>query len=165
MSVQMAKKTNIRKLTTGGVLAALVLLMTYLVKIPVPATGGYVHPGDGVIFLSGVLLGPYAALIGGIGSALADLLGGYFVYILPTFVIKAAMGGIAGFCARQGTPARNAVVFVVAEIVMVGGYFLFEGVLYGWAAAWAAAGPNALQGVVGVLIGSALSALPLKNLS
>lgn len=161
----MAKKPDIHKLTTGGVLAALVLLMTYLVKIPVPATGGYVHPGDGAIFLSGVLLGPYAALIGGIGSALADLLGGYFVYILPTFVIKAAMGAIAGFCARQGKPGRNALVFAAAEMVMVGGYFVFEGFLYGWAAAWLAVGPNAMQGVAGVLIGSALSALPLRNLT
>lgn len=80
----------------SGLMAALVVLFTYFIKIPVPATGGYVHPGDGAIFYAALLCGPYAALIGGLGSMLADLLGGYFVYAAPTFVIKAAMGGIAG---------------------------------------------------------------------
>ncbi|NLB91052.1 MAG: ECF transporter S component, partial [Clostridiales bacterium] len=67
---------KIKKLTLGGALSALVLLFTYIFKIPVPATGGYVHLGDGIIFLAAALLGPYAAFIGGIGSALADLMGG-----------------------------------------------------------------------------------------
>lgn len=155
---------QIRKLTLGGVLAALVLLLTYLIKVPVPATGGYVHLGDGVIFLAAALLGPYAALIGGVGSALADLLGGYFVYIGPTFVIKAAMGAIAGVCVREKAPLRNALVFVVAEVLMVAGYFVFEGFLFGWPAAWAAVGPNAIQGLAGVVVGSALCALPLRRL-
>lgn len=153
---------KVQKLTLGGILAALVLLLTYMIKIPVPATGGYVHPGDGAIFLAAILFGPYAALIGGIGSALADLLGGYFVYIAPTFVIKAAMGAIAGTLARKDAPVRNVLVFALAECVMVGGYFVFEGLLYGWVAAWAAVGPNALQGVTGVLVGMALTSLPLK---
>lgn len=159
------QEKRIRRLTTGGILAALVLLLTYLIKLPVPATGGYVHPGDGAIFLAALLLGPYAALIGGVGSALADLLGGYFVYILPTFCIKAAMGGIAGILARRGAYLRNALVFVLAECLMIAGYLVFEGLLYGWPAALAAVGPNALQGAAGVLIGSALCALPLERLS
>ena len=120
---------KIRRLALGGVLSALVLLMTYLIKLPVPATGGYVHPGDGVIFLAAILLGPYAALIGAVGSALADLLGGYFVYILPTFLIKGAMGAVAGLMARRKTPLRNALVFTLCEGIMVLGYFLFEGFL------------------------------------
>lgn len=152
---------NIRRLALGGVLSALVLLLTFLIKLPIPATGGYVHLGDGAIFLAALLLGPYAALIGGVGSALADLLGGYFIYIAPTFLIKAAMGGIAGVLARKKAPVRNALVFALAECVMVAGYFLFEGLLYGWAAALAAVGPNALQGLAGITLGVALCSLPL----
>lgn len=157
------KDQQIRRLTLGGVLAALVLLLTLLVKLPVPATGGYVHLGDGVIFLAAMLLGPYAALIGGIGSALADLLGGYFIYIAPTFLIKGAMGGIAGLLVRERAPLRNALVFALCETIMVLGYFLFEGALYGWAAAFAAVGPNALQGVAGVVVGLALCAVPRRR--
>ncbi len=154
---------NIRRLALGGVLSALILLLTYAIKIPVPATGGYVHPGDGAIFLAAAMLGPYAALIAGVGSALADLLGGYFVYMVPTFLIKAAMGGLAGLLARKGAHLRNALVFLLAECVMVAGYFVFEGFLYGWAAALAAVPPNALQGAAGVLIGVALAALPVPK--
>lgn len=157
------KDRQVRRLATGGILAALILLLTYLIKLPVPATGGYVHPGDGAIFLAALLLGPYAALIGGVGSALADLLGGYFIYIPATFAIKAAMGGIAGVLARQGKPLRNALAFALAECVMVAGYFIFEGFLYGWPAALAAVGPNAVQGVAGILLGMAFAALPLHR--
>lgn len=41
------KKLNVQKLTLCGVMAALVFVMTYFPKIPVPVTGGYVHLGDG----------------------------------------------------------------------------------------------------------------------
>lgn len=151
----MSKKTQ--KLALGGMLSALVLLLTSIIKIPVPATGGYVHLGDGMIFLAALLLGPYAALIGGIGSALADLVGGYFVYVVPTFFIKAAMGGIAGALVRQQAPLRNMLVFILAELVMVAGYFFFESTLYGWTVALIAVGPNVLQGVFGVIVGMLLS--------
>ena len=156
------KDQRIRRLSLGGVLASVILLLTYVIKIPVPATGGYVHLGDGAIFFAAVLMGPYAALIGGVGSALSDLLGGYFVYILPTFFIKALMGGIAGQLARKGASLRNALVFSLAAGVMVMGYFVFEGFFYGWSAALAALGPNCLQGVAGVLVGMTLSALPIR---
>ena len=36
---------------------------------------------------------------------------------------------------------------------MVLGYFAFEAVMYGVAAAWAAVGPNCIQGIAGVVIG------------
>ncbi len=43
-----------------------------------PLTGGYVHPGDGMVLLSGWLLGPWwGGAAAGIGSMLVDLLGGY----------------------------------------------------------------------------------------
>lgn len=154
------KKTQ--KLALGGMLAALVMLFTYIIRIPVPATGGYVHLGDGMIFLAAALLGPYAALIGGIGSAMTDLVGGYFIYVLPTFIIKGAMGAIAGILMNQKALFRNVLVFVLAELVMVGGYFLFEGILYGWATAVLAVMPNVIQGVFGVIIGILL--LPATRL-
>lgn len=156
------QQKQVQRLALGGMLAALVLLATYLIRVPVPATGGYVHPGDGAIFFAAVLLGPYAALIGGIGSALSDLLGGYFVYIAPTFLIKAAMGYLAGRFARRGKVLRNALVFALASLVMVLGYFVFEGFVYGWAAAAAAIPPNLAQGAAGVVIGLVLSALPVS---
>ncbi len=148
---------RVRRLALGGVLAALIILLTFGVKIPVPATGGYVHPGDAVILLAGVLLGPYAALIGGVASALSDVLGGYFIYVPATFIIKGLMGGIAGLYAKKGKPVRNAVVFLAASLLMVALYFVFEGFVYSWSAAALAIGPNVAQGLVGAGIGWMLS--------
>lgn len=158
------KKWTAQRLAVSGVLAALVWLFTYLIKIPSPATGGYIHLGDGLIFLAAYIIGPYAALVGGIGSALADVLGGYFVYAAPTFCIKAAMGWVAGKWLKKNAPLRNALIFAAAEGIMVAGYFVFEGVFFGWAAALTAVGLNALQGVAGVVVGLALTSLPLNGL-
>ena len=60
--------------------AALACVATMSIRIPTPGTGGYIHPGDAIVILAGIILGPvYGMLAGGIGSALSDLIGGYFV--------------------------------------------------------------------------------------
>ena len=69
--------------------AALACVATMSIRIPTPGTGGYIHPGDAVVILCGIFLGPAEAfLAAGIGSCMADLLGGYFIYVPITFVIK-----------------------------------------------------------------------------
>jgi uncharacterized membrane protein len=80
-----------------GLLAALVCVATFIIKVPLPVSNGYVHIGDGVIFIAVILLGKKnGALAGAIGAALADILGGYSFYVFPTFVIKGVMGLIMG---------------------------------------------------------------------
>ncbi|MBC7959834.1 MAG: ECF transporter S component [Vallitaleaceae bacterium] len=94
--------TTSKKITYTGIMIALVFLGTFVLKIPTPFTNGYIHLGDAFVFLSGVILGPlYGALAAGIGSALADLLGGYGQWVLPTFIIKALMAAIIGFLASK----------------------------------------------------------------
>ena len=64
----------------SAMFAALILVATFIIKIPTPGTGGYIHPGDAFVILSGVILGPlYGGAAAAIGSALADILGGYFI--------------------------------------------------------------------------------------
>ena len=147
------RNLSVKKLTLAGVLAALVFVLTYVPKVPVPMTGGYVHLGDGAIFLSVLLLGPLGIPAAAIGSGLADILGGYMVYALPTMIIKAAVALIAWKGWKAGSHLRAVIAFVLAEIAMVAGYFAFESVMYGAAAAWGAVGPNCIQGVAGVALG------------
>lgn len=142
-----------KKLTMAGVMAALVFVMTYVPKVPVPVTGGYVHLGDGAIFLAALLLGPLGIPAAAIGSGLADILGGYLVYALPTMLIKALVALIAWKIWKEGSFLRAVIAFVLAEAAMVAGYFAFESVMYGAAAAWAAVGPNCIQGVAGLVLG------------
>lgn len=83
-----------------ALMTAIILIMTLIIKIPIPFTNGYVHAGDMGIFLAGLLLGPwYGAFAAGVGSALADLLGGYVHWVIPTFLIKSIMGMIVGYFA------------------------------------------------------------------
>ena len=153
------KKLSVRQLTLCSMMAALVFVMTYFPKLPVPVTGGYVHLGDGAIFLAVLLLGPLGIPAAAIGSALADLIGGYMVYVLPTALIKALMALLGWYLYRRGGWLRAAMAFVLAEAVMVLGYFLTEWLLYGAAAAMAAVGPNVIQGAAGAALGLVCKAL------
>lgn len=87
---------NTKDITATAIAAALVFITTYTLKIPAPS--GYTHLGDCMIFVSVLILGTRrGALAGGIGAALADGLGGYTHYIVPSFFIKAIMAVIMGF--------------------------------------------------------------------
>ncbi len=82
------KDSKIRKLVMAALLAALTYVATTVIKIPTP-TGGYVHPGDGLVLLCGWILGPWwGGAAAGIGSMLVDLLGGYMSFVPGTLIIK-----------------------------------------------------------------------------
>lgn len=86
-----------RDITLVGVMAALVFAGTYFFKIPAPLTMGYTHLGDCMIFLTVYLFGwKRGALAGAIGATLSDVLGGFVVWIVPTFFIKLLMAILAG---------------------------------------------------------------------
>lgn len=147
------------KLAFGGMMAALVFVATYFFKLPVSITQGYIHLGDGFILLGASLLGWASVPAAAIGSALADLLGGYTLYILPTFVIKGLVAAVAVAALRAKRPYWLTVALLaVAELVMVAGYFVTEWLLlgYGLAAAAGAVAPNLVQGLSGVALGAVL---------
>lgn len=145
---------KIRRLTSGGMLAALVAVFTAYVSVPV--AGGYFHPGDAMIALSAVVLGPYAAIPAALGSGLADLLAGYTIYVPFTFIIKGLVGLVAGCGCRGGKLEIRAVsMLVLAGIIIPAGYFAVDCLLYGLATAIAGAAWNCLQGVVCVAAGCA----------
>lgn len=155
---------KIQTLAYGGMMAALVFVATFFIKLPVSITQGYIHLGDGFILLGAALLGSPAILAGAVGSMLADLLGGYTVYILPTFLIKGAVAAVAVWGLRsRHSFAVKLLSMIAAEAVMVAGYFVVEWLVlgYGLAAALGAVLPNVVQGVSGVIIGAVL--LPLME--
>lgn len=62
-----------KKLVIGALMAALTCIATMIIKIPTP-TLGYIHLGDGLVLLCGIVLGPLGgALSAGIGSMFADI--------------------------------------------------------------------------------------------
>lgn len=139
-----------RLLAAAALFAALDCVSTTVIKVPSP-TGGYMNLGDAAVLLGAYCLGPvYGAAAGGVGPALADLLGGYPMYVPGTLVIKAVMALTAGllYCLlrHRGVPGVIA-CGAAGEVPMVLGYWLYDAVLvsaggtaFGTALAGAAAG-------------------------
>ena len=146
---------KLMRLAYGGMFAAAIAVATMFFKVPIIV--GYIHLGDGLIFLSAAVLGPFAALAAGIGSALADLSAGYFIYIPVTFCIKAMMALIASWGHQHKLGFwQTACLYTLCEGIMVGGYFLFEWLIYGLETATVAVVFNAVQGIVGMAVGCVL---------
>ena len=154
-------KSRTKKITMAAILAVLVCIATMIIKIPSPLKG-YINLGDCVVLLSGWILPlPYGFLAAGLGSALADVFSGYIIYAPATFVIKGLMSVVA-YCVFKGASLRlNKIVSritsaVLAEIVMVSGYYIFEGFMYGFIPSAVNIVPNAVQGIAGIIIGAIL---------
>jgi putative energy coupling factor transporter S component len=138
---------NIRKITLSAMAAAVVFVVTLLVKFPIPGTnGGYVNLGDTVIFISAYMLGgPIAAVSSAVGSTLADLVGGAAIYMPATFVIKGLMGLIFGLMAKNRHLPTYIIACIVCGGVMTLGYALYETAVFGFPYAIGAVPYNLLQ--------------------
>lgn len=154
--------SNLKKIVMTALFAALACVATMSIRIPTPGTGGYIHPGDAIVILSGIVLGPvYGLLAGGIGSAMADLLGGYFVYVPITFAIKGLVALVSGLIFQKfGKDNKSRYMTVILggiiDIIFVaGGYFICEFPMYGSGAA-ASIPANIIQGVSGLIIACVL---------
>ncbi|QEK12381.1 ECF transporter S component [Crassaminicella thermophila] len=158
-------KCNVKQLTISGLMAALVLVGTMLIQVPTP-TKGYIHIGDSMVYLSGVLLGPVAgSLAAAMGSMLADVFSGYGIYAPATFVIKGLDAFIVAYIynrlVKSDTSSVKKIVFFACSVlagggVMVVGYLAYESVLYGF--------NTAILGVLGNItqaVGGAILAAPL----
>lgn len=161
-------KNTTQKIVMAALLAALCCVATMLIRIPSPFRG-YINLGDCIVLLSGFLLPPvYGFLAAGIGSALADLFAGYVVYAPVTFVIKGIMALVAYFGVKllsKKLPDLPSKILagIVAELIMVAGYFVFEGCLYGFIPSAVNILPNAVQGAVGIVLGIFLVKIFEKN--
>lgn len=169
---------NLQKTVLAALLAALTCVATMVIQIPVVATGGYLHLGDGLVLICGWMLGPwYGALAAGIGSALADVLTGYMWYVPATFLIKGAVALVAALLLKWIAKNKKTlwwpclVSSIPAQLVMSAGYFIYEAFLLslltgdtatGTLAAAVSALPfNLIQALAGVIIGTLL--MPLLN--
>ncbi len=155
-------KERIRRLVYASLFAALTCVLTLIVQIPTP-TKGYMNLGDAMVLLSGWLLGPfYGVFAAAIGSMLADMFTGYFLYAPATFVIKGAVALIGYLVSRPlKAKVKKYKTFsyilsgICAEAVMVCGYLVFEATVagYGFAGALIGVPNNLMQAVLGIVIG------------
>lgn len=154
------KDNNINKLVSAALMAAMTCVATIVIAIPSPV-GGFIHPGDGLVLLSGIILGPFfGGLAAGIGSMIADLILGYSAYAAATLLIK-CLAAITAVCIYRILhrnkklkliPVFAASLFGGALITL--GYFIFEGALLGLGFATAAINIpfNLIQNGFGIVI-------------
>jgi uncharacterized membrane protein len=127
----------------------------------VTPTKGYINLADVAIFFTALTFGPFTALAaGGLGTALADILGGYAQWAPITFFAHGIQGLLiglifkaSGFENRARMVAALILAFVAGTLFMAGTYFVTAGVMYGFAAAATEIPGNILQNAAGVIIG------------
>jgi len=119
---------RIKKLAFMGLFSALLVVATVVLRFPVPTFNLYFNLGEAIIYLTALLYGAVpGALIGGVGSALADIIGGYPVWAPITFIIK----GLEGYIVGNFSKKNNYLAVTLGGITMMAGYALAAGILYG----------------------------------
>lgn len=155
------------KHTTKIVLAAMmmcvIMVAIMFIRIPIPFTQGYVHPGDAMIFLAVLVLGwKYGAAAAAFGAMLGDVMGGFAAWAPWTFCIKGIMAIIMGLIIELAIRKERSRVFVMVIIIigmvaagsfMTAGYYAAEGIMYGnWVVAALGIPWNIGQFAVGMVL-------------
>ena len=164
--VQKSADNKTRQLVTTALMICLIVLGTLIFRVPVPMTQGYIHLGDTMICLGVLLLGrKHAAAAAGLGSAMADILGGFAFWAPWSLVIKFAMAWTAGFIIEkraahhgpQGSTFLHVTAMTAGGLVMCAGYLIAERIMYGsWAAAFIALPWNFGQFTAGIALSLAI---------
>ena len=119
---------NLKQMTVVGLGIAIVFCGTYFFIIP-NQLGGYMNLGDGFILLFSSVVSPLGGfLIGGVGSAIADLVSGFGIYAPFTLVIKGLEGYFVAKCCKK---MNRFVCYVIGCFIMIFGYFLVDWFMQG----------------------------------
>ena len=156
------------RIASIAVLSAIVTIFTIAVRIPVAPTRGYINLGDVAIFFAAFVFGPATAFIaGGLGTALADILGGYGQWAPISFAVHGLQGFIIGvvyniIIKKEETAPVNIIItgilcFLAGAVVMVSGYFTAGVIMVGPGAAIVEIPGNILQNIAGIIGGLALA--------
>lgn len=158
------KDIQIRDIVLAGVMIALVAVFTLTVRVPFALTRGYFTFCDVGVFLAAFAFGPWIGLIaGGVGGALADVVGGYALYAPLTLLAHGLQGLVAGAIARGRNDvgkrldlARMIAGWAAGGAVMIALYFLGEAFVFQMGVGPAAAEALSVN-IPQVVVGGAVS--------
>ena len=151
----------------SGIFAALVFVITAYLHIP--TYNGYVHCGDGLIFIAACILPmPYSVVVGALGAMLADLLTGFAVWAPGSMIIKGLLAILFTCKSNKIITKRNLVMLLPAALISAVGYYLYEALITGSFAASLAGIPGSLiqavaSSIVYVAIGIAMDKYDIKK--
>ena len=160
MNDNFEKKNISGRIAAVAIMTAVTMVFTYIVRIPVAPTRGYINLGDVAVFFTAFTFGPFTALIsGGLGPAIADIVAGYSQWAPITFAAHGLQGLAAALVVKalSGRKLAEAAGGLAGMIVMVVLYLLGGAFMTGFAAAAVEVPMNILQNAVGILGGFVLS--------
>ena len=153
----------VKRITATAVMAALTTLMTaYIFHIPVGVNGGYVHLGDTMIYLAAAFLPlPYAC------GGLADLLTAP-VWAPATIIIKMLICLPFSSKGTKLVTKRNVVALFLAFAISATGYYIAEGIMFGFTASFFTSVSGSIvqsggSAIMFVIIGTALDKIGFKT--
>ena len=161
------KKNHIKLTCMTAIFAALVYVVTAYLHIP--TYNGYVHCGDGFIFIAACLLPmPYSVIVGVLGAMLADLLTGFAIWAPGSMIIKGLLALLFTCKSNKILTVRNLIMLLPAALISAGGYYLYEVLITGSFVASLAGIPGSLtqaaaSSIVFVVIGIALDKNDIKK--
>ena len=124
------KKNHTKLMCISGIFSALVFVITAYLHIP--TYNGYVHCGDGLIFLAACILPmPYSIVVGALGAMLADLLTGFAIWAPGSMLIKGALAALFSYKAKKILTTKNLIMLLPAALISVVGYYLYEALITG----------------------------------
>lgn len=168
----MKNKKSLLKISYTAIFTAIILLSTMLIKFSTGLGEGYIHFGDCFIYLSACVLPfPYCLIAAALGGALADILGGFAVWAIPTAIIKVLIS-LPFMLIRKNKAlklinVKVSLMTIASGVISILGYFVAECVLYSVASATLSIIGNTIQavtsGILFVIIASALDKMNFKS--
>lgn len=158
--VMMHQKFNTQRLTSLSVIIALNVVLSYIIRIPVPATNGFVNLVEAGIFIAAIRGGARQGMIvGGLSGLLLDFLAGYPQWMIFSLVIHGVEGLIVGYFGYQNNRMNQIVGLILGSVVMIIGYLIAGAFLYTWASGLASIIGNVAQSLMGLIV--ALLVVPI----
>ena len=156
----MNKEYSTKDIVITGLGIAIVFVSTLFIHVP-NGLAGYYNLGDGFILLFASFLNPFLSfVIGGLGSALADVAGGYAYYFIFTLIIKGLEGFVISYMIHKGSKKLRFLSYVIGIILMVIGYFFAKWYLKGSVLIAISSIPgNIMQGILSIVV--AMAAYPI----
>ena len=127
-----------RRISLTAICIAIVTVLVAIVPVPIPATGGFTHPGAVAEIFVAIAFGPLVgAVAAGVGAAIADLVLGYGSFAPLTLVAHGSLGLLAGLIGHRKGWTGMVAGWIAGGLALVFVYFIGEATIYGFGIAGA----------------------------
>ncbi len=145
------RKEKTSQLVQLAIVTAISIVLGMFISIPTPT--GFLTLLDAGIFFAAFYFGKKeGAVVGALAGFLIDLLKGYPNWMFFSLLIHGTQGYLAGLPGR-----RRLLGLISATLVMVLGYAIASGLMYGRGAVLPDIPGNIMQNMVGMVVGFALN--------